>query len=269
MIRPDVEFAEIARDVSASLRYLAGIGCRGADCSAETLAIIRSWDMAVIRLNLMQCRRCRLAADRRRVVCGQGNSEADLVFIGGVPESEDDETGFPYSGPAGELLTRIIAAMNLTRESVYITHAVKCRPADAVSGGGGVNGPIRAAVGLSDTDPGPQTAAVAGPIRDNNGKDIVIAGGEVDPRICRVCRFHLEAELSFVRPRIICALGDLAARSLGMSDQPVSRLRGRFFSFRGSRVMATFSPEHILSHPSAKRMVWEDVKKIMAALAET
>ncbi len=221
MTRPDVEFAEIVRDVSASLRYLAEIGCRGADCSEASLAVVRSWDMSAICLDLMRCRRCRLATDRKRVVCGQGNLKADLVFVGGVPEREDWQTGRPYSGPAGELLTKIIAAMNLTRESVYITHAVKCRPA------------------------------------------------EVDPQVCRACRFHLEAELSFIRPRIICALGDLAARSLGTSDLPVSRLRGRFFPFRGSKVMATFSPEHILAHPPAKRTVWEDVKKIMAALAET
>lgn len=267
MTRPEVEFAEIARDVSASLRYLAEIGCRGADCSEATMAVVRSWDMAAIRLDLMQCRRCRLEADRKRVVCGQGNPEADLVFVGGVPEIEDTQTGRPYSGPAGELLTKIIAAMNLTRESVYITHAVKCRPVDLISETGGSTPPTRTASGLPDT--GPQMAAATGPNRSNGAKRAANAGVEVDPQVFRACRFHLEAELSFIRPTIICALGDLATRSLGTSDLPVSRLRGRFFPFRGSKVMATFSPEHILAHPPAKRTVWEDVKKIIAALAET
>ena len=219
-----LEFSEITRDVSASLRYLADLGCRGVDCSDETLARVRSWDMAALRMDLQRCKRCRLAADRKRVVCGRGNPRAAIVFIGSIPEPEDEETGRSYSGPAGELLARIIAAMKLDNESVYITHAVKCRPG-------------------SDADIRPDDAS------------------------CRTCRRHLMAELAHVRPKIICALGDLAAGSLSDSDAPVSRLRGRFFPFKHSQVMATFSPEHILAHPSAKRVVWEDVKKIMAALA--
>ncbi len=219
-----LEFTEITRDVSASLRYLADLGCRGVDCSDETLALVRSWDMAALRMDLRRCSRCGLAAVRNRVVCGRGNPEATIVFIGGVPEPEDEKTGRSYSGPAGELLSRIIAAMNLDNESVYITHAVKCRPG-------------------SDADIGPNDA------------------------ICRACRRHLMAELAHVRPKIICALGDLAAGSLRDSHVAVSRLRGRFFPFKHSQVMATFSPEHILAHPTARRAVWEDVKKIMTALA--
>ena len=242
--QPFVEFAEIAREVSASLRYLAGLGCRGADCSRETLAVVRSWDLTAIRLNLMQCRRCRLAENRKRVVCGKGNPEADIVFVRGVPEPEDAQTGMPGSGPAGELLTRIIAAMHLDLESVYITCAVKCRPAGCIPEAAAASGVV----------------ALAAPAAD--------AGADIDDAVCHACRWHLMSELMAIKPKIICALGDLAARSLSTSGLPFNRLRGRFFLFKGAQVMATFSPEHILIHPSAKRTVWEDMKKIMAALAE-
>lgn len=234
------QFAEIVGDVSASLRYLADLGCRGADCSDDTLNRVRSWDMAAVRMDLMQCDRCRLAANRKRVVCGHGNPKAAVVFVGGIPEPEDAQTGLAYSGPAGELLTRIIAAMELDIASVYITHAVKCRPGDGTPWAA----PAVGAAAAVKTDP-----------------------GGIDDAVCRACLTHLVAELTSIRPGIICALGDLAAQSLSASDLPVSRLRGRFFPFKGSRVMATFSPEHILAHPSAKRTVWEDVKKIMAALS--
>jgi uracil-DNA glycosylase len=242
--QPFVEFAEIAREVSASLRYLAGLGCRGADCSRQTLAVVRSWDLTAIRLNLMQCRRCRLAENRKRVVFGRGNHEADIVFVRGVPEPEDVQTGMPGSGPAGELLTRIIAAMHLDLESVYITCAVKCRPAGRIPEAAAASGGV----------------ALAAPAADE--------GADIDDAVCHACRWHLMSELMVIKPRIICALGDLAARSLSTSGLPFNRLRGRFFLFKGAQVMATFSPEHILVHPSAKRTVWEDMKKIMAALAE-
>lgn len=248
MREPCVELAEIARNVSASLRYLAELGCRGVECSGETLAVVRSWDMAAIHLNLMQCRRCLLAEGRKRVVCGKGNPEADLVFVRGIPEPEDEQTGMPYSGPAGELLTRIIAAMHLDLDSVYITHAVKCRAAGRAQ---------EAAAGSA-------LSATATPIAVSATNE----GPGIDDAVCRACRWHLMAELTLIKPRIICALGDVAARSLSASDLPVSRLRGRFFPFKGAQVMATFSPEHILVNPAAKRIVWEDVKKIMAALAE-
>ena len=74
------------------------------------------------------CRRCRLAESRTKVVFGEGDPKARLVFIGEGPGKEEDESGRPFVGPAGRLLTRIIQAMGLGREEVYITNVVKCRP---------------------------------------------------------------------------------------------------------------------------------------------
>ncbi|MFL6195063.1 MAG: uracil-DNA glycosylase [Thermoanaerobaculia bacterium] len=74
------------------------------------------------------CTRCRLAQGRQKVVFGSGNPEADLMLIGEAPGAEEDRQGLPFVGPAGELLTKIIQAMDLRREDVYIANVVKCRP---------------------------------------------------------------------------------------------------------------------------------------------
>jgi uracil-DNA glycosylase len=74
------------------------------------------------------CTRCRLAEGRHRVVFGAGNPTAELMFIGEGPGAEEDRQGLPFVGAAGELLTRIIEAMEMTREEVYIANVVKCRP---------------------------------------------------------------------------------------------------------------------------------------------
>jgi uracil-DNA glycosylase family 4 len=74
------------------------------------------------------CARCRLAEGRTRVVFGSGNPGAELMFIGEGPGADEDRQGLPFVGVAGELLTKIIQAIEMTREEVYIANVVKCRP---------------------------------------------------------------------------------------------------------------------------------------------
>jgi DNA polymerase len=74
------------------------------------------------------CQNCRLHQSRTQVVFGTGNPAAALVFIGEAPGREEDQHGEPFVGPAGELLTRIIEAIGLRREQVYILNVIKCRP---------------------------------------------------------------------------------------------------------------------------------------------
>ena len=74
------------------------------------------------------CTRCRLAEGRKSVVFGAGNPQADLMFVGEGPGAEEDRQGLPFVGPAGELLTKIIQAIDMKREDVYIANVVKCRP---------------------------------------------------------------------------------------------------------------------------------------------
>ena len=76
-----------------------------------------------------QCTRCKLCTlGRRQVVFGVGNPQADLMFVGEAPGADEDEQGVPFVGRAGQLLTRIIEAIDLRRDDVYIANVIKCRP---------------------------------------------------------------------------------------------------------------------------------------------
>jgi uracil-DNA glycosylase family 4 len=81
-----------------------------------------------VRSALGDCTRCRLHEGRRNIVFGVGSSTADLMFIGEAPGMDEDRQGEPFVGKAGQLLTRMIAAMGLTRDEVYIANIIKCRP---------------------------------------------------------------------------------------------------------------------------------------------
>jgi DNA polymerase len=84
--------------------------------------------LSALRLEMGECRCCQLAGLRRNLVFGEGNPRADLVFVGEAPGADEDAQGRPFVGAAGQLLTKIIAAMGLKREDVYICNILKCRP---------------------------------------------------------------------------------------------------------------------------------------------
>lgn len=84
--------------------------------------------LAGVRSELGDCLRCRLSGKRTQIVFGVGNPQAELVFVGEGPGREEDERGEPFVGDAGHLLDRILLAMGLTRDAVYICNVIKCRP---------------------------------------------------------------------------------------------------------------------------------------------
>jgi len=225
-------FAETLEGLSAHLGFLSQLGCVGLDCSEKSLEIIKNWGrsstkktdiLSDIYNNFIKCRQCSLSGDRKNIVYGDGDHMARLLIVGGVPEPDDIRTGKPYSGAAGELLNKIIFAMNLTRKEIYITHAVKCCLPDKMQ---------------------------------PNLKNIA------------VCRYYLMREIKMIKPDIVCALGDIAAKSLLETSVPLSRLRGRFHDYQGIRVMPTYSPEYLIEYPDAKRMAWEDIKLVMGELGK-
>jgi uracil-DNA glycosylase len=84
--------------------------------------------LQAVRGELGDCQRCKLAGGRKQIVFGVGNPAADLVFVGEAPGADEDEQGEPFVGAAGQLLTRMIAAMGFDRGDVYICNVIKCRP---------------------------------------------------------------------------------------------------------------------------------------------
>jgi len=168
------------------------------------------------------CSRCKLhALGRRQVVFGVGNPDAELMFVGEAPGADEDIQGEPFVGRAGQLLTKIIEAIGLQREEVYIANVIKCRP----------------------------------PQNRNPEQD------EVD-----TCEAFLFQQIDVIRPTVIVALGTFAARALLRTLDPISRLRGRVFEYRGAKLIPTFHPAYLLRNPSSKREVWEDMKLVRALL---
>src|SRR6185312_9248549 len=92
----------------------------GAPASARGLQLLRE--------ELGDCTRCKLAGGRKNIVYGVGDPDAPLVFVGEAPGAEEDKTGEPFVGAAGQLLTKMIEAMGLGRGDVYICNIIKCRP---------------------------------------------------------------------------------------------------------------------------------------------
>lgn len=168
------------------------------------------------------CTRCKLhALGRKQVVFGVGNANADLMFVGEAPGAEEDQQGEPFVGRAGQLLTKIIEAIGLTRDQVYIANVIKCRPP-------------------GNRNPEPD---------------------EVD-----TCEPFLFQQVDAIKPKVVIALGKFAAQSLLKTSDPITRLRGRVFNYRGASLIPTFHPAYLLRNPSAKRDVWDDMKKARAIL---
>ncbi len=220
-------FNRVLAEIHDNLRHLADIGWSGFDCSPETLAKLGKWGKGTqpsveslldIREDLGDCQRCRLARERNRIVFGDGDPRAKLVFVGEGPGFDEDQQGKPFVGAAGQLLTRIIEAIKLTRSQVYICNVIKCRP------------------------PGNRNP---------------------EPDEIETCLPFLERQIEAIRPDFICALGTFAAQTLLKTTTPISRLRGRFYEYRGIKVLPTYHPAYLLRNPEKKRDVWEDMKMLM------
>ncbi|MGI6658678.1 MAG: uracil-DNA glycosylase [Dethiobacteraceae bacterium] len=89
---------------------------------------VQNTSLAELAQTVVQCRRCPLRAGASQVVFGTGNTQAQLLLVGEGPGAEEDAQGLPFVGAAGKLLTKILASVDISREEVYITNVVKCRP---------------------------------------------------------------------------------------------------------------------------------------------
>ena len=131
------DFDTAVEELCQTFRYLSETGCRGFDCSKESFNIMETWGhkavlpsetLDIIRIDLGECRRCRLSESRKNIVFGAGDPHARLVFVGEGPGYDEDQKGEPFIGAAGKLLTKIIEAIKYTRDQVYICNIIKCRP---------------------------------------------------------------------------------------------------------------------------------------------
>jgi len=194
-----------------------------------------NFDLPTLATDAASCTKCPLHETRNSVVFGVGNTDADLMFIGEAPGADEDRQGEPFVGRAGQLLTDIIVkGMKLTREEVYIANVLKCRP------------------------PGNRNPA---------------------PDEVETCSPYLVRQIELIQPKVIVALGSFAAQMILGTKIGITKLRGEFHpcNVPGLRVlphkkppaiMPTYHPAYLLRNPSAKGDVWEDVKMVLAFLAD-
>jgi uracil-DNA glycosylase len=194
-----------------------------AETSPDAAALAPADALAALRQTIgPACTRCKLhTLGRRQVVFGVGNPQARLMFVGEAPGEDEDKQGEPFVGRAGQLLTKIIEAIGMTREQVYIANVIKCRP------------------------PGNRNP---------------------EPDEVMTCEPFLFEQLGIIQPTIVVALGKFAAQSLLRTTEPITKLRGRVFDWRGASLIPTFHPAYLLRNPPAKREVWEDMKKVRELL---
>lgn len=168
----------------------------------------------------------------KKVVLGVGTLDAKIMFIGEAPGAEEEIQGEPFVGPAGQLLTKMIQAMGLKRSDVYIGNIMNWRPQMPTVGG-------REQVGN----------------RPPNEEEM------------RYCQPYLRSQIEVVNPELIVALGSTAAQGLlGFgSFKALGDIRGKWHEFAGKPLMVTYHPSYILRNQSnrSKRMIWEDLLKVM------
>lgn len=203
--------------LTAPESYAMDRGSAHASKEAQPSPETQSGSIEDVFRKIGDCKRCGLHRARTRLVFGAGNPNARLVLVGEGPGQEEDLQGEPFVGAAGQLLNRIIAAINLKREDVYICNVVKCRP------------------------PANRT-----PERD-----------EIES-----CKPFLLQQLEIIKPKLICTLGSVAAQALLGISKPLSTLRGRFYDFKGAKLMPTYHPAYLLRNPSKKRDVWIDMQMV-------
>jgi DNA polymerase len=185
-----------------------------------------------LRRRVAVCSRCpHLVSSRTQTVFGVGNLDAQLMFIGEAPGADEDRQGEPFVGRAGQLLTKIIAAMGFSREDVYIANVLKCRP-DMPKGSPGNRPPT--------------------------------------PGEMATCLPYLTEQIEIIRPRVLVALGATAVEGLLGRREPMGKMRGRWHTYGETPLMITFHPSYLLRNQSntEKRKVWEDMLLVLEKLEQ-
>jgi DNA polymerase len=216
-----VEYLEFYRDLGVDFVYR-----RAAPTQSDLPPLAPVGEtLDQIRLDIGDCKRCRLSEARNSIVFGSGNEHARLVFVGEGPGADEDEQGLPFVGRAGQLLTQMIdntaakEGIPISRADVYICNVVKCRPPENRT---------------------PQ------------------------PDEMQTCGHFLYRQLMTIKPKAICALGATAMKALLNSKEGITRQRGQWQKWHGIPVMVTYHPSYLLRqyNQQARREAWEDLKTL-------
>jgi uracil-DNA glycosylase family 4 len=172
------------------------------------------------------CKRCRLHEARHKIVFGSGNEQSRLVFVGEGPGADEDQQGLPFVGRAGQLLTQMIEG-TASKEGIPIKRA---------------------------------DVYICNVVKCRPPENRTPQPDEME-----ICGQFLYRQLQAIRPKAICLLGSTAAKAVLNTKVGVTGLRGKWHSWRGIRVMATYHPSYLLRpyNQNAKKEAWEDLKKVL------
>ena len=196
------------------------------DGGRDQLVVFSEPVLQTIATEARACKKCGLCTTRTNAVPGVGSARTGIVFVGEAPGADEDARGEPFVGRAGELLTKMIAAMDekklipgvtLSRETVYIANVLKCRPPEN-------RNPL--------------------------------------PHEIEACSPYLMRQLEALQPRVICCLGKFAAELLLQLKGTIAGMRGKTYRWRGAKLIVTYHPAYCLRSPSAKRPVWDDLQRL-------
>jgi uracil-DNA glycosylase len=188
-------------------------------------------DWAGLRAAVKECQACKLCATRTNTVFGVGSETAPLMVVGEGPGADEDAQGEPFVGRAGKLLDEMLKAIGRSRK----------QPSD------------------------PQSVFIANVVKCRPPGNRDPEADEVEP-----CRPYLDRQIELVQPKLIVALGRIAAQRLLATDAPLSRLRGPLQHYGPTQipVLVTYHPAYLLRSPREKAKSWEDLKKIHRFLTE-
>lgn len=172
-------------------------------------------EIAALRKPALNCCRCDLCAGRTQVVFGEGSPHSKLVIIGEAPGADEDKSGHPFWGRAGQVFNSLLETAGIAREDVWVTNTVKCRPTRGERGR------------LSNRPP-------------------------LTPEI-NACNIWRTGELAIIKPRIVCCLGAVAAKVIMGRAVRMTVERGQWFPYQGSlagmeqsEVIVTYHPSYIM-----------------------
>jgi len=203
------------------------IGAPSADLGSDDGRLAK---LAALKLRILECTKCpNLVRSRTQVVYGVGNPFAELMFVGEAPGEEEDLRGEPFVGKAGQLLTKIIGAMEYTREEIFIANVLKCRP-DMPDGESGNRKP--------------------------------------KPSEMATCLPWLREQIDLIRPKVLVALGLTAVEGLLGEPRTMRDVRGKWLDYHGVPLMPTYHPAYLLRNQTLaeKRKVWEDMLLVLEKL---
>jgi uracil-DNA glycosylase len=222
--------------------------CRGAECEYAFRCVLLNENSGVNKVEDIECYAeifpdkqieldtlyesiqgcicCQLYKSRNKIVFGRGNPEAKIILVGEAPGLEEDKSGLPFQGKAGKLLSSYLSEIGINENDLYISNIVHCRPTINLEG---------------KKNRKPESSEVW------------------------ACKWIIEKQIEIIQPKLIVALGDTAKEYfLGKGSVSITEARGKFFNYKGMKLLPTFHPSRIFMTGGVKspykKDLWNDLK---------